>query len=392
MKIPRLSALLPCPLLRLALAALAVALCTLGCDRPAPPPARPAAEVAAVTVTPRSVPVSTRFVARIESSHQVEILSRVNGFLEKISYREGDTVKAGQVMFRIDPKPFQAQVDAAKGEVASREAQLWTARANLDRIKPLAALDAASQSDLDNALGQVQAAEAALHSAQAHLSKTELDLGYTVIKAPVTGLAGQALVREGSYLSAGGSGHLSYVAAVDPLWVTFSISQNQLDEHRRDVAAGRLILPPDGKYTVELELGDGSRYPHPGTVDYADPVYNTATGTFQLRAVIANPQGVLRPGMFVSAWLKGVTRPDALVVPQKAVQETANGHVVFIASPQGTVEVRPVIVGDWVGNDWVIRQGLSAGEQVIVDGFQRLAPGAPVKVAAAPAAAAGGAR
>ncbi len=222
-----------------------------GCDKPAPPPPPPA-EVTTVTLAPQTVPVNVEFVAQVESSHQVEILARVSGFLDKILYREGEMVKAGQVMFQIDPKPFQAAVAAAKGEVENRQAQLWTAKANLDRVKPLAALDAISKSDLDNATGEVQAAEAALYSAKANLDKAQLDLGYTTIHAPVGGVAGEAFFREGTYLTAGATGRLSYVAQIDPIWVTFSVSQNQMMQRQQEIAAGQLIRPDN------LQLPDRS--------------------------------------------------------------------------------------------------------------------------------------
>jgi len=356
----------------------ALALLLAACDKPAPP-APPPAEVTTVTLAPQTVPLTVEFVAQVESSHQVEILARVSGFLDKILYKEGDLVKAGKVMFQIDPKPFQAQVAAAKGEVENRQAQLWTAKANLDRVKPLAELDAASKSDLDNAIGSVQSAQAALYSAKANLDKAQLDLGYTTIYAPVTGVSGQALFREGTYLTAGATGRLTYVAQIDPIWVTFSISQNQMAQRQQEMAAGQLITPADLNYQVELELSDGSLFPYVGKLNFISPTFNRETGTFLVRAELPNTDGLLRPGMFVKAKVKGDTRPNALVVPQKAVQETSNGHVVYLVNPQGATEIRPVIVGDWVGNDWVINQGLKAGEQVIVEGFQRLKPGAPVK-------------
>jgi len=387
MSLPRKVRPLPFPCRSLGLALCAAALLLAGCEKkeaPKPPPA----EVTAVTLVPQTVPVSVQFVAQVESSHQVEILARVNGFLDKILYKEGEMVKAGKVMFQIDPKPFQAAVAAAKGEVENRQAQLWTAKANLDRVKPLAALDAISKSDLDNATGEVQSAEAALYSSKANLDKAQLDLGYTTIHAPVTGVSGEAFFREGTYLNANAGERLSYVAQIDPIWVTFSVSQNQMTQRQQEVATGQLIRPNDLQYQVEIELSDGSRYPYVGKLNFISPTFSQQTGTFLIRAELPNANGVLRPGMFVKANVKGDTRPNALVVPQKAVQQTDNGHVVTLVSPQGTAEIRPVIVGDWVGNDWVIKQGLKAGEQVIVDGFQRLKPGAPVKVVGAAKAAA----
>ncbi len=340
-------------------------------------------EVPVIKVEPKTVPVVTSFVAQVESSHQVEIMARVNGFLDKILYHEGDVVEQGQTLFLMDQKPFIAQVEAARGALANTKAQLWTAQANLNRIKPLAELDAASKSDLDNAIGSAQAAEAAVHSAQARLDEAELNLGYTVIKAPVTGVTGQALVREGTYLTAGPGGHLSYVAQLDPVWVNFSVSQNQLATGRQQQAAGLMVAPPNHEYQVELELSKGDHYPYSGKLSFVDPSFNTDTGTFLVRAELPNPESKLQPGMFVEATVTGATRPNALVVPQRAVQQTSNGHVVFVVSAQGTAEVRPVIVGNWVGHDWIIESGLNAGEQVITDGFQRLAPGMPVKVIAA---------
>lgn len=385
MSLPRTLRSLPLLSRSFGLALCAAALLLGACEKkeaPKPPPA----EVTAVTLAPQTVPVRIEFVAQVESSHQVEILARVSGFLDKILYKEGDVVRAGQVMFQIDPKPFQAQVAAAKGAVENRKAQLWTAKANLDRIKPLAEQDAASKSDLDDAIGAVQSAEAELFSAKANLDKAELDLGYTTIYAPVAGVSGEALLREGTYLSASTGNRLSYVAKIDPIWVSFSVSQNQMAQRQQEVAAGQLIQPTKLEYQIEVELSDGSRFPQVGKMNFISPTFSQETGTFLIRAELPNPDGLLRPGMFVKATVLGDTRPNALVVPQKAVQQTSNGHVVYLVSPQGTAEIRPIIVGDWLGNDWVIKQGLKAGEQVIVDGFQRLAPGAPVKVvAAAPA-------
>jgi membrane fusion protein, multidrug efflux system len=348
----------------------------------APPPP---AEVNAITVTPQTIPVETSFVAQVESAHQVEIVARVNGFLEKILYKEGDVVKKGQKMFLMDKKPFIAQVEAEKGALANNKAQLWTAQANLNRVEPLAKLDAASKSDLDNAIGSVKAAQAAVHQGQARLEEAKLNLGYTVIKSPVTGVAGDAIAREGAYLSVGPGGNLSYVAQLDPIWVNFSVSQNQLAKSREEVAAGRLITPTKSEYTVQVYLSD-EIYPHVGKVSFIDPTFNSATGTFLIKAELANPEAVLRPGMFVKAVLQGATRPNALIVPQRAVQQTSNGHVVWLVNSDGKAEIRPVIVGAWVGENWVIENGLKSGEMVITDGFMRLAPGMPVKVVTAPPA------
>jgi membrane fusion protein (multidrug efflux system) len=372
------------PQFRPALACAAFSLCFLtlvGCgpDK-APTTAPPPAEVVTITLQPRTVPVSFPFVAQIQSSHQVDILARVNGFLEKISYREGEPVTKGQVMFQLDKKPFLSAVAAARAETEIRRSQLFTAKASLDRIRPLAEQNAASKSDLDNAVGAYKSAEAALQQSQANLDKTLQELSYTTINAPFSGVAGAALIREGAYIAASGpSAKLTYLAKLDPVWVDFSVSQNSQASIRQELSSGRLVGPKNDRYTVTVELSDGSRYPLTGIVNFADPTFSQQTGTYLVRAELPNPKGVLRPGMFVRAYLQGTQRPNALTVPQRAVQQSPNGHIVFIVNAQGMAEVRPVETGDWVGQDWIITHGLKAGEQVIVDGFMKLAPGVPVK-------------
>lgn len=361
------------------------AISLMGCDKKKEVKATlPPAEVNVITVEPKTIPVDTTFVAKIESAHQVEIVARVNGFLEKILYKEGDVVKQGQKMFLMDQKPFKAQVESMTGALANSKAQLWTAQANLKRIKPLAKLDAASKSDLDNATGAVKSAEAEVYQAKARLQQAELDLGYTVIKAPVTGASGDSKVREGAYLSVGPGGDLTYVAQLDPIWVNFSVSQNQLDKNRNEIAAGRLIPAPEHKYTVRVYLSDSNEYPHVGKMSFVDPTFSSETATFLIKAELPNPDALLRPGMFVKAVMQGAKRPNAMTVPQRAVQQTSNGHVVYVVNKEGKAELRPVIVGTWVGDDWVIEKGLNKGEQVVTNGFMRLAPGMPVKLVIAP--------
>lgn len=353
-----------------------------GCSNDQKPAGEPpVVEVVAITIQPRTLSLSVPFVAQIQSSHQVDVVARVSGFLEKICYYEGRQVKEGQILFQIDKKPFLAAVNAVKAEVEIRESQLWTAKASYDRIKPLADQNAASKSDLDNAIGAVKSAEAGLQQAKANLEKANLDLGYTTITSPVSGVAGQSKIREGGYISAGSeAATLTYVAKLDPAWVDFSMSQNEQADGIKEEESGRLVPPKGGRYTIAVELADGSRYPHIGVINFSEPSFNKETGTFLVRAEIPNPNGDLRPGMFVKVYLTGATLPNVLAVPQKAVQQTDNGHVVYLVNAKGLFEVRPVTVGDWVGQDWIIKQGLKAGEQVIVDGFMNLTPGMPVKV------------
>jgi membrane fusion protein, multidrug efflux system len=326
------------------------------------------------------VPIAVPYVAQARSSHQVEIISRVNGLLEEIAYPEGKAVQKGQVMFRIDSKPFQAQLAASRSEVEIREAQRWVAEANFNRIKPLAEQDAASLSDLDNAIGSLKSAQAALAEAEARMQKAELDLSYTTLRAPISGIAGQSQLREGAYITApGSSANLTYVARLDPIWVEFSVSQNEMARTRQQVEKGTIRLPDNQDYVVEVEFTDGWRYPHTGTLNFADPSFNQETGTFLVRAELPNPEGTIRPGMYLKVWLRGAERPQAIVIPQKAVLQSPNGHLVFVVGEAGTAEPRPVVVGDWLEDRWIITEGLSPGDWVIVEGLMRLSPGMPVK-------------
>ena len=372
-----------------ALALLALAALAAACSKEAPPPQRPVPQVTVVTVAPKDIPYVPSFVAQTESSRQVNIVARVSGFLDRIAYREGEVVKEGQLLFQLDPKPFQAQLQAARGELQAQEARLKTAQANLGRVKPLTEKNALSQADLDRAQGEFDNAKAAVFSAQAKVKEAELNLGYATIRSPVTGLASRALQRQGAFVnSMSESANLTYVAAMDPVWVTFSVSQNQTAKWRVEREQKRVIAPAGNEYTVDIVLSDGSRYPHPGKINFADPSFSSETGSFLVRAVLPNPQQELRPGMFVTAYVKGATRPGAIVVPQLAVQQGSNGHLVYVVKQDGTAEVRPVVVGDYYGErEIVILSGLHAGDRVVVEGVLRVVPGQPVRIVEAGAAA-----
>jgi membrane fusion protein, multidrug efflux system len=363
------------------LAALA-ALVAGGCSQEAPPPQRPVPQVTVVTVQPQNIPYVPNFVAQTESSRQVNIVARVSGYLDKIVYQEGEVVKDGQVLFQLDPKPFQAQLDSARGELQAQQARFTTAQANLGRVKPLAQQNALSQSDLDKAQGEFDSAKAAVYSAQAKVTEAELNLGYTTIRSPVTGLASRSLQRQGAFInSMSESANLTYVAAIDPIWVNFSVSQNQAAKWRDEMSKKLIIEPKNRDFEIEIVLSDGAVFPHKGKINFADPSFSQDTGSFLVRAVLPNPKRELRPGMFVTAYLKGALRPNAIVVPQLAVQQGSNGHLVYVVKADGTAEVRPVVVGDYYGEkEIVVLTGLHAGDRVVVDGVLRVVPGQPVKV------------
>ncbi len=366
-----------------AVCALALALAG-GCSKEKPAAERPAPEVGVLTVTPATVEQSISFVAQTESSRRVEIVARVSGFLDRIAYREGELVQQGQVLFQLDPKPFKAQLDAAQGQVLAQQARFATAKANLERTKPPAAQDAVSRADLDRAQGDHDAANAAVYAAEAKLREAELNLGYTTIRSPVTGYASRTQQRQGAYINAmTDSAQLTYVVAIDPVWVNFSVSQNQMARMRNEIAAGRVTMPKDNVLQVALILSDGAVYPEKGVISFADPSFSQDTGSFLVRAVIPNPKRLLQPGMFVTAKVEGFRRPDAVVIPQLAVQQGANGHVVYVIKPDNVAELRPVLVGDYYDEKTiVIVNGLQAGDRVVTDGVLKVVPGKPVRVVA----------
>ncbi|MEO8675564.1 MAG: efflux RND transporter periplasmic adaptor subunit [Casimicrobiaceae bacterium] len=350
--------------------------------------AKPPIDVTVMTTVARDVPVTPIYVAQTQSSQAVNIQARVSGFLDQRVYREGSVVKKGQVLFQMDQKPFQAQLDAQKASMQRNQAALEVAKANLARTKPLTEQNALSQKDLDDAQGQYEQSAAAVEQSKAQVQEAQLNLSYTTIVSPVTGVSSFAAVADGTYLSPQNS-QLTTVSVLTPMWINFSVSENELERVRDSVKKGALKLPQGGQFVVEIEMVDGSIFPFTGRITFADPSYNSATGTFLLRATVDNPDGVLRPNQYVRTRLKGAILPNAIVVPQRAVQQSAKGHFVWVVSKDNKAELRPVEVGDWNNEDWVISSGLKAGESVVVDGGVRLAGGADVKATAyqAPASA-----
>jgi membrane fusion protein (multidrug efflux system) len=377
-------------------ALIAIALLCACTHKPAGPAAAAPVEVGVITVALRDVPVVFEYVGQTQSSQQVEIRARVSGFLDKRVYTEGATVHAGDLLFQMDRKPFEAALDAAKAEYNQQRARLATAQSDLDRVKPLAEKNALSQKDLDDAVGNQQAAAAALEQARANVTSAELNLGYTSIVSPVTGLSSFAKKQEGSYIDPSSS-LLTYVAKLDPMWVNFSLSENELLEFRSLRQSGALKLPLIEDLAVEIVLADGSSYAERGHISFADASFNTETGTYLVRAEVPNRDGTLRPGQFVRVRLSGAERANAIAVPQQAVVQGDRGAFVWTVGPGDKAQQRVVETGDWSGNDWIINSGLHAGDRVVVENVMRVAPDAPLKavaasVPAAPAAGSGGAQ
>lgn len=348
------------------------------------PQARPPAAVSVVKIESRDTPVAFEYVAQTQSSHQVEIRARVSGFLDRRLYTEGAVVKEGQVLFLMDKKPFQAQVDSAAAALARQKAAFETARLNLERIKPLAALNAVSKKDLDDATGMYEMTGAAVEQAKASLVTAQLNLSYTTIASPVAGITSAALQHDGAYVDQQNS-RLTTVMVLSPIWVNFSVSENEFKKLRDEIDRGVLRVPPDRGFMVEIVLVDGSTFPVAGKIDFIAPAFDPQTGTFLLRASFDNAKGIIRPNQFVRARVHGFVRRNAILVPQRAVQQGAKGHFIWVVGDDNKAEPRPITLGDWHGNDVFVSNGLQPGNRVVVDGGLALRPGdsvAPKSVAA----------
>ena len=362
------------PLL-LAVATLQLQACGQGKETAEPKPV----PVTAITIVPKDIPVSLEFVAQTQSSQGVNIQARVSGFLETRVYTEGSNVKEGDVLFEMDKKPFQAQVDAASAALARYEASLGVARANLARTKPLVAQNALSQRNLDDAQGQFEQAAAAVAESKAQLYSAQLNLSYATITSPVDGVSSLSAVADGTYVDATNS-QLTTVSVLSPMWINFSLSENIMARIDSERKKGLLTLPEGNEFLVEIILVDGSVFPQRGEIDFRDPSYNADTGTFLIRAEVENPGGVLRPNQYVRTQLVGAVRPNAILIPQRAVQQSAKGQFVWVVNKSDKSELRLVTVGDWNGSDWFIDEGLASGDRIVVDGAIRLAPDTLVSI------------
>ncbi len=334
--------------------------------QPPTPPAPPPPEVAVLTVSPETVSARYEYVGQAQASRSVEVRSQVTGVIVARPYVEGTDVAAGTLLFQIDPTTYQAAYRSA-------DARLANAERNLSRLKPLLAARAVAQKDVDDA-------QQALDQAQAAVDQTKKDYDDTFVRAQISGRAGRALLELGARVTGPGD-LLTTVEQVDPVYVNFSPSDQDLLQWRRDIAAGRLLMPR-GALTVQVTLADGSVFPGSGELNFADLALQPMTGTQQLRAQLRNPQHVLLPGQFVRVRLLGLKRPDAILVPQRAVQQGLGGAFVYVVNDSSTVVARNVTAAAWDGGSWLIDEGLRRGERVIVDGVQKAAPGQPVKAVA----------
>jgi membrane fusion protein, multidrug efflux system len=350
-----------------------------------------ATEVSVITVSPKDIPITLETTGKTESYREVEVRTQVTGTLLKRFYVEGTIVKKGEMLFHIDPVPFQTSVDQAKANVSQRQASVSKADRDIERLKPLLAEKAVSQQEYDDALSAREQAQAALEQAVAALRQAEINLNYTKITAPISGIIGKTLKDEGSIVTVGSDSLLAKIHQIDPIYVNYSISDTDYLTTRRQLENKDIIVPDNGKFDLTLTLSDGSIYPKTGKLNYRDTLIDAQTGTIQNRAEFSNPDSILMPNQFVRITMKGAVRPNTITVPQRAVQQDKTGHYLYLVNKDGKVEQRTVEVGDWINDNWVIKSGLSSGDTVIVDGTIKIQPGAMVKTTPIPDASTGSA-
>ena len=345
-------------------------------------PAMPPMPVSVITLQPTSVPVSAEAVAQTEGAKEVEIRPRVGGILLKKLFEEGAPIKAGQTMFLIDPIPFHIALSNARAQLAQQKARLEQTQREAQRLQALVASQSISQREADNAISDNALARAGLAQYEAAVREAELNLSYTTVTSPITGVAGRFELSEGALVSANTS-LLTKVYQITPIWVRFSLSDNELAQiggplTQRNVKSVQLILP------------DGEEYAKKGQLNFAASSIDPQLGTQQLRAVFVNEDKRLLPGQFVRIRVTTGQKDGVFVVPQTSVITNDQGKFVFVVNEKNEAAIRPIVVGNWVGKDWMVLKGLNAGDKVIVDNLIKVRPGAvvaPHPAGEAPAAA-----
>ena len=339
--------------------------------------------VGVMTAQPRDVPLSQKYVAQTEPSQTVPIRARVNGYLVERNFEEGQKVDKDQVLFRIDPQPYQVALDQAKAGLAAAQARVDRAKQQSTRYQGLAAQQSAAQSELEQAQEEQKVAQAQIQTQQSLIDTAQLNLDYATIKSPIDGVIGQRQQDVGSYINGmGGDALLATVRKVDPIYVRFSVSEQDLLKWQRLEANGEVnrVKVPD--LSVTVVLGDGRVYPLKGKINYVDVAVNPSTGTAVTRATVPNPDGALLPGQYVTANITGISRLGAITVPQACVTQSPGGASVYVLGDDDTVKTRQVKLGEWTGSDWIIDSGLEAGDRVVVDHLAqlgRMPPGAKVQ-------------
>ncbi len=362
-------------------AVLAALLAACGAKNEAPAPAAPPpAEVAVVTATPAAVGVVTELPGRTEASRVAQVRARAAGIVQRRLFSEGSDVKAGQALFRLDDAPYRATLAAAQATLARAEANLLQTRAQAERYKPLAEANAVSQQEYIAAQAAFKQAEADVAAGKAAVQTAQINLGYTSVTSPIAGRIGRALVTEGALVGQGEATQLAVVQQVDPLYVNFTQSADEVLRLRAAIASGKFqSAGPAGSVAVSVLLDDGSVYPLRGKLLFSDLSVDPGTGQIALRAEVPNPKGALLPGLYVRVRLAQAQLPKGIALPQQAVQRGGAGDTVMVVGADGKVVPRPVKVSQGPERTWVVLDGLTGGEQVVVEGFQKIRPNAPVK-------------
>lgn len=347
-------------------------------------PAGGPVEVGVVEVTRGDVPLEAELPGRTNAFRKAEVRPQVGGIIQKRLFTEGAVIKAGTPLYQIDPASYDAAFTSAKAELARAEANLAAAVARESRYKNLVAIKAISQQEYDDALATLGQSKASVQVAKAGVTTAKINLDYTRVLAPIDGVIGKSNVTEGALVSAGQADVLAEIQQLDPIYVDVSQSAEQLMQLRRQMAEGSVAALDSAK--VSLLLGDGTAYEHIGSLQFAEVGVNESTGTVILRAQFPNPDRLLLPGMFVRTTLEEGIRTNAILVSQRGVTRDRTGNATaMIVNKDGVVELRTITVARTVGDQWLVLTGLEVGDQVIVEGLQKVKPGAPAKAVAASA-------
>ena len=337
------------------------------------PPAMPPPQVSVVTVQPKDNAITFEYTGQTAGSRETEVRARVSGILQRRLFEEGSTVKAGASLFQIDPANLQTQVASTDATIAVAEARLNQTRRDMARLGPLIAEKAISQKEFDDSKSAVESAEAILKQARAQGNEAKLNLGYTRVVAPISGVTGTAAKADGSLVNS--ADMLTTIVQVNPIYVNFSVSEGDMLKLNKQMANGQVAVP--GKksnngsvaFAVTVKLSDGSTFPRQGKMNFSSEKLNPTTGSFDARAEIANPDGALRPGQFVRVILGGANRTQSITVPQRAILDGPMGKMVFKVTPENTLAPQPVEVDGWSNGEWIVTKGLVAGDRVMVDGI-----------------------
>lgn len=363
------------------LGVLVLALVFFSCSNKAKNEAPDAPMVEVATVVQKTVPEYAEHIGQTEAPTNVEIRARVEGFIQEITFQEGAEVKQGDLLFVIDPKPYQEKVANAQAQLAEVVANQGKAQRDVDRYTPLAKIQAIPRKDFDDAIAANERAKASVQAAQSVLANAELDLSYTRMSAPVAGKIGSTAVRVGSLVGRSDPTLLATISSQDPIWVSFTASETQFLAYTKASMDKVNPLPPP---KFELFLADGSLWPYPGKLNFVDRTVDSTTGTLKIRVEFPNPEKMLKPGLFARVRVTIRERPNVLVIPQRAVQQIQDVNQVYVVNAENKVETRTVKLGGTAGTLQIVDSGLKPGELVIVEGLQKVRDGMTVQTKQAP--------